>query len=244
LLKKSAPFENGLEARFGAVSRYAKSVEESPKLKRKYILAVLAVVSAMFLPLAAVSQIAPDRPAKPEQSEPSYKWQAFAGYGYTSLNQVNQSENGLQGVDLSLTRNWGNHFGLTADGGYYAYTYDANNPGNPTVDLVLLGPVFHVKLIDRVELFAHLLLGGAHTGMNSAGYSAIPRVSFAGGAGGGMDYKLNPRVALRLSGDDIASSFFAPVLPAGADNACSTGSECSSHMRRNARAAFGVVYSF
>ena len=227
-----------------AASLEAKSVEESPKLKRKFLLVILAVVSALFLPLAAISQIAPDRPAKPEQSESAYKWQAFAGYGYTSLNQVNQSENGLQGVNLSLTRNWGNHFGLTADGGAYAYTYDASNPGDPTVDMVLLGPVFHAKLFERVDGFAHLLLGGEHTGMNTAGYSAIPRLSFAGGAGGGLDYKLNPRLAIRFSGDDIASSFFAPVLPAGTDNSCSTGSECSPHMRRNARAAFGVVYNF
>jgi hypothetical protein len=213
-------------------------------LKRKFLLAFLAVVSATFIPLAATSQIAPDRPAKPEKSGPSYKWEAFAGYGYTSLNQVNQSENGLQGVNLSLTRNWGKYFGLTADGGYYAYTYDRANPGNPTVDMVLLGPVFRAKLFERVDGFARVLLGGEHTGISTAGWTAIPKLSFAGGAGGGLDYELNPRFALRLSGDDIASSFFAPVLPAGSDNACSATSGCSPHLRRNARAEFGVVYKF
>jgi len=207
-------------------------------LKRKFLLAFLAVVSATFIPLAATSQIAPDRPAKPEKSGPSYKWEAFAGYGYTSLNQVNQSENGLQGVNLSLTRNWGKYFGLNA------YTYDRANPGNPTVDMVLLGPVFRAKLFERVDGFARVLLGGEHTGISTAGWTAIPKLSFAGGAGGGLDYELNPRFALRLSGDDIASSFFAPVLPAGSDNACSATSGCSPHLRRNARAEFGVVYKF
>jgi hypothetical protein len=208
------------------------------------LLAILAVVSATFIPLAATSQIAPDRPPKPEKSGPSYKWEAFAGYGYTSLNQVNQSENGLQGVNLSLTRNWGNHFGLTADGGYYAYTYNSSNPGNPTVDMVLLGPVFRAKLFEHIDGFARVLLGGEHTAISTSGETAIPKLSFAGGAGGGLDYELNPHFALRASGDDIASSFFAPVLPAGPDNVCSVSSGCSPHLRRNARAEFGVVYKF
>lgn len=197
---------------------------------RKFLVATLAVVSAAFMPLAATSQIAPDRPARPEAAEPAVKWEAFAGYGYTSLNQVDLSENGLQGVNLSLTRDWGRHFGLTADGGYYAYTYDAKNPGNPTVDAVLLGPVFRVKLTDRVDGFARVLLGGIHT----AGDSTIPKVSFAGGAGGGLDYKLSPRFALRVSGDDIASSFVQDPNHLG----------FTPHLRRNARAALGVVYRF
>lgn len=199
-------------------------------MKRKFSFAILAVVSAVFMQLAASGQIAPDRPARPEKAEASYKWEAFAGLGYTSLNQVTQSENGLLGVNMSLTRNFSNHFGLTADGGYYGYTYDASNPGNPTVDLVLLGPVFRFKLFEHVDGFAHVLLGGAHT----AGDSTIPKLSFAGGAGGGLDYKLNPHFAIRAFGDDIASSFVQDPNNLG----------YSPHLRRNARAAFGVVYRF
>ena len=206
-------------------------------MKRKLLIAFLAVVSAMFVPLAATSQIAPDRPARPEKAEPSDKWNIFAGYGYTSLNQVNQSENGLQGVNVSVTRNWGKYFGLTADGGDYAFTYDATNPGNPTVQMALLGPEFHVKLFERVDGFAHVLLGGEHTSTERAsGFTTVPKLSFAGGAGGGLDYKLNPHFALRVSGDLLASSFVQePVAnPPG----------YSPHMHRNARAAFGVAYRF
>jgi hypothetical protein len=199
-------------------------------LKRKFSFVFLAVVSAVLLPLAATSQIAPDRPARTEKAEPSYKWEAFAGVGYTALNQVARSENGLIGMNLSVTRDFGNHFGLTADGGYYAQTYDASNPGNPTVDVVLLGPVLRFKLFDRVDGFAHMLLGGAHT----AGDSSVPKLSFAGGGGGGLDYKLSPHLAIRASGDDIASSFVQDPNNLG----------YSPHLRRNARAAFGVVYRF
>jgi hypothetical protein len=194
------------------------------------LLAALAAVSAIIVPLAATCQVAPDRPARPEKTEPSFKWKAFAGLGYTSLNQVEQSENGLLGVNVAVTRNFGKYFGLIADGGYYAYTYNTPNPGNPKVDLVLLGPEFHGPLYDRLEAFAHVLLGGEHT----TGGSTIPKISLAGGAGGGLEYKLTPRFGIRLSGDDIASSFVQDPKHLG----------YSPHLRRNARAAIGVVYKF
>jgi hypothetical protein len=200
------------------------------------LLSILAVVPAVFMPLAATSQIAPDRPPRAEQAEPAYKYELFAGYGYTSLNQVNQSRNGLQGVNVSVTRDWGKHFGLTADGGYYAYAYDATNPGSPSVDTLLVGPVLHANLFKHIDGFFHVLLGGEHTG----GESATPRVSFAGGAGVGMDYILSPHFALRASGDDIFSSFSANTNPA----VCPIASVCSAHRNGNSRAAFGLVYKF
>jgi hypothetical protein len=205
-------------------------------LKRKLLLSILAVVPAVFMPLAATSQIAPDRPAHTEQAEPSYKYEVFAGYGYTSLNQVNQSRSGLQGVNVSVTRDWGKHFGVTADGGYYAYSYGGTNPGSPAVDMLLLGPVLRANIFKNVDGFFRVLLGGEHT----AGENATPSISFAGGIGGGMDYTLSRRFTLRASGDDIASSFAANTNP----NVCSAGSNCSPHERRNSRAAFGLVYKF
>jgi hypothetical protein len=200
------------------------------------LLSILAVVPAVFMPLAATSQIAPDRPARTEPAEPSNKYEVFAGYGYTSLNQVNESRNGLQGVNVSVTRDWGKYFGVTADGGFYAYPYDATNPGNPKVDMLLLGPVFRMNIAKNVDGFFRVLLGGEHT----AGENATPNISFAGGVGAGMDFKLSKRFTLRASGDDIASSFAANTNP----NVCSAGANCSPHERRNSRAAVGLVYKF
>jgi hypothetical protein len=199
---------------------------------RKWLFAILAVIPTVFMPLAATSQIAPDRPRRVEQG-PAYKYEFFAGYGYTSLNQVNQSRNGLQGVNFEATRYWGRYFGLTADGGYYSHPYDSVNPGNPTVDTVLLGPVVHAHLVWRLDIFARALLGIEHTGGEA---TATPTVSFAGGPGIGMDYKLRPRLSLRLAGDVIDSSFAAatPALPP----------ETSAHKRENARVGFGLVYKF
>jgi hypothetical protein len=204
------------------------------------LLSILAAVLAAFMPLAATSQIFHGRGATPaaEKTATATKYEIFAGYGYTSLNEVDNSRNGLQGLTLSITRDWGKYFGLTADGGYYAYTYDAANPGNPTVDMCLLGPVLHAHIAGNVDGFFHVLLGGEHIAGQFTP-AVTPKVSFAGGAGGGFDYKVGSRLWLRLYGDDIASSFAA-----NANTQICTNGGCSAHERRDARASFGVVYKF
>jgi hypothetical protein len=198
-------------------------------LKRKLLLSILAVVPAAFMPLMALGQIRPER-VPTQSTEPVYKYQVFAGWGYTSLNQVNQSRSGLQGVSLSVTRDWGKYFGVALEGGHYAWGLTAQNTGKPSVDLFLAGPEVHAQLYGRVSGFVHGLIGGAHTG----NVSISPNVSLAGGLGVGMDYAMRPRLALRISGDDIASSFTLVPYQAGD----------SPHKRWNARASVGVVYKF
>ena len=217
-------------------------------MKRKFLLAILAIVSAAFLPLAATSQIIHSRHAEVAPAErpvASHKYEIFAGYAYTSMNQVNQSRYGLQGVNLSVTRDWGRFFGLTADGAYYKYPFGhpaiQNSPQYaPWVDAVLLGPVVHAPLFGHYDGFFRVLLGAEHTG----GVNAYPNLSFAGGVGGGLDYKLSNHFSMRAAGDDIESSFVAPIYPAGYGSGCTTTSGCSPHKHRNSRAEFGVVYKF
>jgi outer membrane receptor protein involved in Fe transport len=200
-------------------------------LKRKLSFCILAAIPAALLPLAVAGQVAPSSGTSPaEKPEPVYNYQVFAGYAYSSLNQVNQSRSGLQGVELSVMRDWGKHFGLFGDGAFYKYAIKTGNPGSPSVDLVLFGPEFHAELYGRISGFVRASLGGEHT----AGESEIPNVSFAGGFGGGMEYRFGPRLSLRASGDDILSSFVQDPEHLG----------YSPHKRGNGRAAFGVVYRF
>jgi hypothetical protein len=198
-------------------------------LKSKFLLLVLAPLLALLLPMAAMGQVAPDR-VPTVRTGPDYKYSAFVGWGYTSLNQVNQSRSGLQGVAASVTRDFSDHFGVTIDGGHYAWSVTSSNTGNPSVDLVMAGPVVHGDLYGKLSGFAHALLGGAHTG----GVAIQPGVSFAGGFGVGVDYAKSPRFSFRLYGDDIASSFTLVPYQRG----------FSPHMRWNARAGVGVVYHF
>jgi hypothetical protein len=209
-----------------------RSDEEICTLKRKWLLSILALVPAALMPLAASGQVAPDRGPRPDTGEPQFKYQAFAGFAYTNLNQVNQSRYGLIGVDLEISRNFGRYFALTADGAYFPSSYRSGNPGNPKVAMLLGGPELHAPLYGKVSGYFRGLLGGEHTG----GESMTPRVSFAGGLGGGLDYAMSPRLSLRLGGDDILSSF-------SVRNNSQQGS-FSPHRRANARATIGVAYRF
>jgi len=198
-------------------------------LKSKLLLSILALASAIVVPISAVSQVAPEKPPK-DLTGPDFKYEAYIGYGYTSLNQVNQSRSGLQGIDASVMRGLGDHFGVKADGAYYGWPVTSTNVGNPTVSMVLLGPVVHGNLFEKWSAYAEGLLGGAHTG----NVSIQPRVSFAGGVGVGVDYNKSARWSIRAYGDDIASSFtLVPYQPGD-----------SPHTRWNARAGIGVAYHF
>ncbi len=200
-------------------------------MKRKMLLSILAAIPAALLPLAASSQIAPEKPQS-TTSEAQYKYELFAGWGYTSLNQVSQSTSGLQGVTILGTRNFGKYFGVTVDGGHYAWDVTATNPVPSTVDLYLAGPVLHAPLYERLGIFVHGLLGAAHTGGDVV---ISPSYSFAGGVGVGLDYKLKPaHWGIRAYGDDIGSSFTVTPFQPG----------YSPHLRWNARGSIGVTYKF
>jgi opacity protein-like surface antigen len=200
-------------------------------LKRTILFSILVAAISALVPLTATAQAAPaSESASAERAEPSYKYQAYAGYGYTSINQVDQSRNGLQGVTLSLTREMAKYFSLTAQGGYYKYPYDTTNPGDPSVTMLLAGPEMHVPFFGKTSAFVHVLMGGQHTG----GEGITPDINFAWGVGIGMDYKLNSRFSLRAQGDDINS--FSAQDP---DNLGT-----SSHRHANAHATIGVVYKF
>lgn len=202
-------------------------------MKSKWLLSILAALPVALIPFTAVAQATPDSSSTPTSaSDHPSKYSLFVGGSYTSLNQVNQSRYGLVGPEISITRNWGRYFGLTADGGWYPHSVASGNPGKPNVEMVFFGPEIHGHILDNWSIFARALLGGEHTG----GENMTPKVSFAGGGGFGVDWDLSPRISIRAYGDDIASSFSLR------NNTPQLG--YSPHMRRNSRAGIGVVYHF
>lgn len=214
-----------------------RDVEESFKLKRMFLLSILAMVPAALLPLAATGQVSQSGGSNStDQPENNFKYEIYAGYAYTSLNQVNDSRYGLQGVNLSVTRDWGRYFGITAEGDFYKVSFGSpvvvGSTVTPTVTSVFLGPVIHASLYGHFSGFAHALLGGEHTG----GESQTPNISFAGGPGAGLEYALTPRFSLRASGDIIGASFSLTGNSPELAN--------SPHKTWDSRASIGAVYHF
>lgn len=206
-------------------------------MKRMFLRTLLAIVPAVLIPVSAMSQ-ATSPQAPPEQGQASHKYEVYAGFGYTSINQVNLSRYGLIGVDLSFTRDWGRYFGMSVMGNYYkppvgsGNSTTVGNPGDPSVYEVLVGPELHAPLFGNFSGFFHGGLGIEHTG----GENMHPDLSFAGGFGGGASYNISPRLAIRASGDRIGASFSVinntPQLA------------YSPHRTWNSSGTVGVVFRF
>jgi hypothetical protein len=227
-------------------------IEESLILKRTWFRVLLAGLPAVLIPLNAIGQTAPAEGQSPaDQSTRSYHYEAYAGFGYSSLNQVNQSRYGLMGVDLALTREWGRYFGLSGKINYYKpplalrsstttttsstgtpITVTNGNPGDPSIYEVLVFPEIHATIYNNWSGFFHGGMGAEHTG----GESETPRLSFAGGFGGGLTYDINSRFAIRAYGDKIGAAFSLR------DN---TPQEAySPHRTWNSSGTIGIVYRF
>ena len=199
-------------------------------MKRTFWFSLLVLLPAALLPVAAGAQAVP--PSAPPAA-PRYK--VYGGLAYTSLNQVNQSRYGLIGFKGSLTRDWGKYFGLRASGDYYkpaAGSAQGGNPGNPSVYSILAGPEIHSNIISNLDGLIFAELGMEHTG----GEHMIPNTSFAGGFGGGMEWRLNSRWGIQATGDKLLASF--SVI----DNNPKLAN--SSHITSNARGTIGVTFRF
>jgi hypothetical protein len=207
-------------------------MEERLKLKSKFLLTMAAAVPAALLPLAAFGQVAPERKAVPSAVTPNYKYEAYVGFAYSPINQVNQSRSGLMGGKLALTRDFGKHFGITANGDYYRVAVTSTNPGSPTVVSVTAGPEFRATIMGNVDGFFHVLLGGEHT----SGEGMTPNISFSGGFGGGFVYNVSQRWGVRVEGDRQSDSF------SFTNNSAALGN--SAHTHWNGRASVGAVYRF
>jgi len=203
-------------------------------LKRTLWFLMLAAVPVVLFALPAQGQV--NQEAAPSQgSGGAFKYTGYAGFAYTSLNQVNLSRYGLIGGKVSVTRNWGKYFGLSGIVDYYKppiRSASPGNPGDPSVYTFMVAPEIHANLYESLSGLFFGEVGGEHTG----GEAITPVISFAGGFGGGLEYSLSPRFAIRAEGDRVAGSFSltnnTPQLA------------YSTHRTWNARGSIGVVYHF
>ncbi len=212
-------------------------------MKRKLALLLLIVIAAVLMPPATFglgihihkkkSTTGPEETKPAPAGQATTKYEVMAGYDYTSLNQVQQSRHGLQGVKVGVARDFGRYFALKASGDYFKPAFPGvapANPGDPSVYSILAGPGVQGNLYGRLGAFVHGMIGVEHT----SGEQMKPATSFAGGPGIGLTWDLNRRFYIYASGDKIWGSFsFADPVPGS-----------SAHRTSNARASFGVAFRF
>jgi hypothetical protein len=132
-----------------------------------------------------------------------YRWQLAIGAAWLRFRSsvFNASAVGIKSSVTYFTNEW---FGVEGNftAGFAPQIYQ-----NEHVKLLIYGG--GPKIVwrqRRWEPWLHAILGGAHEQPQTAGHS---RNTFAVEAGGGADYRFNPRFSGRLEGDWVHTSFFS-----------------------------------
>jgi hypothetical protein len=165
--------------------------------------------SATPAPLATALSVTDADPASPEPQpkflyggRDDYRWQLGLGVAWERFrsNVFNASSVGVNASVAYFTNDW---FGIEGD---------VTSTFAPTIFVKE-----HVKLVNYVagpkiawrqrrwEPWAHVLVGGSHEFPQTAGFS---KNAFAVQAGGGADFRWNPRFSFRLDADYLLTRFF------------------------------------
>jgi hypothetical protein len=129
-------------------------------------------------------------------------WDVYGGYTFVRANLGGTSFN-LNGGGVAATQNLNDWFGGRVEFNALGGTVDGTNVALQTITY---GPVFTYRKFNRLAPFAHLQLGAVHA---DAGYLGISEgaFKFAMSGGGGVDYALNDKIAVRLQGDYLMTRF-------------------------------------
>jgi opacity protein-like surface antigen len=165
----------------------------------KMLLLVILVVPAAYAQAPLVAGIAP-------------VLEAGAGYTYTDASFPGEGKLAMNGIQLVGDADFTRRLGVQLDLGY-SRNFDAYNSGH-SADLMtyMAGPVFYPLRTRRLNVFAHLLLGGAReTGVNFESNGQIitgyaNRFAWAGG--GGVQYRVTRSLSVRVGADYLRTSYF------------------------------------
>jgi opacity protein-like surface antigen len=140
-------------------------------------------------------------------------FEAGGGYSYINTSVPSQNRIAMNGVSLTGNADFTRRFGVAADFGY-ARNFDVY--GGHSADLLtyMAGPAFYPWRMRRLNVYTHLLLGGAReTGvnLNSDRHVLLGYVNhFAWAFGGGLQYRVTHSLSLRIGADYLRTSFFTP----------------------------------
>jgi len=149
-------------------------------MKRIAFIALLVAVS----PFAARAQETPST-----EVSVGYSYLRIGGSGGTNQN----------GASASVAFNLNNWVGAVGDFGGYHSSPSGIDFNNYTF---LFGPRFSYRSSERAVPFAQVLLGGIHGTAGAFGFSSSGN-AFAYSFGGGVDFRLSPRLAFRPQADYV-----------------------------------------
>ena len=192
-----------------------------------------------------------------EQNGSTPKVELFMGYSFwravpdSTGNRIDK----MHGGSASLAYNFNSHLGLVADfAGFGVDSLEFSSPGplfSPSrnvdagskVFTFMIGPRLSFRDHDRFTPFLQVLGGVAHAdevtvdGCAAPIYACVPlpgQNAFTMTAGGGLDYRLNHRLALRLfQAEFVLTRFQDPTSLTGADG-----------WQSNVRLSTGIVFRF
>jgi hypothetical protein len=130
------------------------------------------------------------------------EWDISGGFSYLDAN-LNGTKFNLSGGGGSLTENMNSWFGGRLEFNAYAGTVSAKNISAQTITY---GPIFSYRRFNRLVPFGNFQLGAIHA---SQGYLGISESAFKFDmtGGGGVDFNINDRAAIRAEGDYMMTRF-------------------------------------
>jgi hypothetical protein len=128
----------------------------------------------------------------------------FGGYSNLLAN-ANVSSFDLNGVNFSAQENLNSWFGGVLD---FSTHFGTENGFKTNTQTVSYGPVFSYRKNKSIVPFAHAMVGAERGGSNYLNISQ-PETRIAVLAGGGLDVKVLPNIALRLVQVDYVMSKFS-----------------------------------
>jgi opacity protein-like surface antigen len=163
------------------------------------------------------------------------KVEVFGGYSYLNFDVTNLTAGILNdrlsahGWEASASFSVNNWFGVEGDfSGHYRTTCEGVS-GLTCKDLSFMGGPRFTYRKDRYTAFAHGLFGGDNGSGSLEGFS-LSDTPFALAVGGGVDYAVSPRIAIRFAQFDYFMTRHALNLGASTQN--------------NFRVSAGVVFRF
>jgi hypothetical protein len=191
-----------------------------PSLTMRFALLLGLIFQTFMINYAAAQSIATG-PTVPG----SYRLEAFGGYSYLHFNRgfsntpalvaATSTNMGMNGWTIAGTYNVTNYFGATAEfSGQYAGDFlganaaFANRPYRTHVYNFLFGPTLTYRKNAKITPFTHVLVGDSHGTITEGPAMSVTRDALALAAGGGVDYKIGHRLAVRLAQFDYIHTSF------------------------------------